>query len=230
MLGLLLALCIGGADAQPAGSASVQAKVQTGEDLAAWRAVDCQDPNELRQYIQEFPTSPLAELALRELEKLDESPPVINPVGRVLLESSLKRHDDALNREATAVYAAPLAMGELTNSRKLIRPALELGWTTGMQVYVSGGLKRGRASLALRSVASAHEPMALDVSLRMSHWTRSVSPYAEIIGHLRSPALGVAVGLAHPLERQLAVTVAVESTLLGEPPTAAIRVGLIKVF
>ena len=230
MLGLLLALCIGQADAQPTGSPSVQAKVQTGEDLAAWRAVNCENPNELREYIQEFPSSPLAELALRELENLDESPPAINPVERARLETSLERHDDALNREATAVYAAPITVGDLTHSHTLIRPALELGWTTGMRVYVSGGVKRGRASLALRTVASANEPLGLDVTLRLSHWTRSFSPYGEIIGYLRTPGLGAAVGLTHPLGRHFALTIAVESVLLGDPLAPTVRLGFIKVF
>lgn len=233
MLGLLLALWTNPADAQPHKGASVEARVQAGEDLAAWRGVDCSDAESLSAFIVEFPTSPLAELALRELDALGAAAPgAMNPVERNRLESSLERHEQALGREATAIGVAPVQVGAefVPVSTRLTRPVLELGWTSGMHLYLSGGIQRGRIGLSLRTVASADLPLDVDLTFRISPWQRSLSPYAELIGYGREPGVGAAIGVGQPLRRDFTMNVALETPLLGAALKPTVRVGLVKLF
>lgn len=233
MLGLLLALWTGPADASPRGEASVVSPVQTGDDLDAWRDVDCSDAESLSTFIVEFPNSPLAELALAELQAQGhEAPEQLKKVDRTRLESSRERHDEALDRRAMTVGVAPVAVGEpLTPaSTRLTRPVLELGWTSGMNVYLAGGLQRGRVQLKMRTTASSELPVEVDLGVRLSPWQRHLSPYAELIGYGRQPAVGVALGVAQPLKDDFSLNLALETPLWGRTVKPALRVGVVKVF
>ena len=154
---------------------------------------------------------------------------MLSPVERVRLENSREQHQDALTRESTAVYVAPTELTSRT-AAPLMHPTLELGWTSGMHVYVAGGVRRGWAGLTLRTVASADAPLSLDMSLRISPWNRGMSPYAELIGQLRDPGLGLALGVAQPLRREFSMNIALETPVLGQRPSPTLRVGMLKSF
>ena len=233
MLGLLLALWTGPADAHPLGEASAVSRVQTGDDLYAWREVDCSDPESLSAFIVEFPNSPLAELALAELQAQGhEAPEQLKKVDRTRLEASRERHDEALDRRAMTVSVAPVSVGDQLppSSARLTRPVLELGWTSGMNVYLAGGVQRGRVQLKLRTTASSELPVEVDLGVRLSPWQRQLSPYAELIGYGRQPALGVAFGVAQPLLDDFSVNLALETPVWGRAVKPTLRVGLVKVF
>ena len=65
------------------------ARVVSGQDIVAWRALPQDDPQALRVFIQEYPSSPLAERAFTQLQVLD---------ARISMQGGVKSIQDLVPR------------------------------------------------------------------------------------------------------------------------------------
>ena len=57
-----------------------------------------------------------------------------------------------------------------------------------------------------------------------------LSPYAEVFAVARDPALGAAVGVSQPLRDGFALSLAVETMVVGQEPQPTVRFGAGKAF
>ncbi|MCB9759603.1 MAG: hypothetical protein H6739_07155 [Alphaproteobacteria bacterium] len=90
------------------------ARVQAGEDIVAWRQLSAlpaaAQPEALQAFVQEFPSSPLAEVALRRLMELELSPPDLPAVTLTRLNNSYLSHEQALQRTPAQVAVATVEL------------------------------------------------------------------------------------------------------------------------
>lgn len=187
-----------------------------------WRTLPQDDPEALRGFIQEYPSSPLAERAFTRLQELDEEEGVLSPGAQRSLASSADSHYHTLSRPSGSVFVATLSMQPqpVSSSSRSLRPRVELGaasWGTELGMSLGAGLQghtfgavartrfgdgRGEFQLAGR----AELPFA-------TVWT----PFVEVLGarRIRSQelapwALGGAVGSSFSVSEPLAVQVSAE--------------------
>ena len=209
---LLLLTLLTPAEAQPRDAA----RVQQGEDIAAWRQVDVDDPEQLRAFVEEFPSSRLAARALADLEGGAgvAQPPVVEV--------------ETLQVGAQVVDVSQVQV----HSERSLSPMVELGWTgtqnaAGMYLYT--GVRGDHLGVALRGTA-ATDGLDLGVAVRGTLWNDQLSPYAELLGEVRDPALGAALGVQQPLRKGFALSLAVESIVVGQQPAPTVRFGAGKAF
>jgi hypothetical protein len=217
-------------------------RIRRGEDIEAWRQVqDSQDPADHQAFIEEFPSSPLSELAYRRLNELDPAAADLNPVTDARLSSSTERHDRDLDRTqpqvavATLSLAAPVTLAPEPTTR-VLAPQMELGamgWSGGPGVYVAGGLSRKRVSVWARGQGGAQR-LDLALAARVSWRPGTLTPYAELVGAW-SPTgstlgLGGAVGVTQPLAKGFGLGLAVETMAFGLPKGVTLRLGATKTF
>lgn len=188
----------------------------------AWRALPQDDPQALRGFIQEYPSSPLAERAFTRLQELDEEDGVLAPGAQRSLASSADSHHRVLARPTGSVFVATLSMQPqpVSSSSRSLRPRVELGAATwgselgmslgaGLQGHTFGAVARtrfgeGRGELQL--AGRAELPFG-------ATWT----PFVEVLGARRfqtqvlAPwALGGAVGGSFSVRDPLALQVSAE--------------------
>lgn len=157
MLPLIILTLLHTASAQPRDAG----RVQFGEDIQAWQALVAEDPDDpeaLRAFVEDFPTSPLAEVAYARLNQLGGPKPELSPVVLARMDASLDAHRDALSRRPTQVAVATLPMGAATlapgaGGRSGLAPRIELGAfgePDCTAVYLGGGLHGELAGLGAR--------------------------------------------------------------------------------
>lgn len=211
-------------------------RVRAGQDIEVWRAMDREDPEELAEFVQEFPSSNLSVLAA---QKLDEAGDVVVDLPKSDvhdLELQLADHSANLASTTKTAAIATLDVGsqgtlDAPESRS-VRPQVELGATGSLGSaggYVHAGVTGDHLGAALRATAGQSGADAGFV-LRASMSPDQLSPYGELIGTARTPALGGAVGVRQPLQDGFALSLAVESMLIGTAPQPTIRFGAAKVF
>lgn len=128
-------------------------EVLAGEDLTRWRALETRQDVALEDYeafVDDFPTSPLAELAYRRLVEAGQAP------RHVKLERSLTGHELVLSRHATSTGIIALDPYEVAPETPPPSPwhlwvTMAAGWTrtahAGLGLRVSNGPVAGAARL-----------------------------------------------------------------------------------
>ena len=180
-------------------------RVQAGEDLVAWRALQEESaPAELRRFIADFPSSPLAEVAYRRLLEQEAERAALPSNAR--LAASYARHEEALQRQPAHVAVAELPVDTLSepSTRDLLSPIAEGGVGLGPGVYVGAGAALGGVSLTAR--AQIEERPDLSASLRYAPARWSWRPLLE----LRFDALEVQTAGALGVRRDLSEGYALE--------------------
>ncbi|MCB9746609.1 MAG: hypothetical protein H6740_28800 [Alphaproteobacteria bacterium] len=229
-------------------------RVQSGEDIQAWRALQAtspDDPAALKGFVEEFPSSPLAELAYSQLIALDGDRPELSPVAMARLDSSLGHHQDSLTRRPTQVAVATLSLAPSTASLAPasasfdLSPRLELGAVGELDVaalYLGGGMHGTLSGLGARGVLGNGVREAALVTQLHPFPELRLEPYAELsAGWVRKwdsaslrhgPLLATALGTYAPLTSGLSLTAAAElrwseaGASLTSPLSPRLRVGL----
>ncbi len=240
MLTIALLLAAGTARAQPRDAGRVQA----GDDLACWRGIQRDDPGDvdaLLAFIEDFPSSPLAELAYGALVAAEAELPADfrGSLGRV--SSSYHRHQEALARQPAAVAVAtldphPPQEPERPETQLLARvergervAELGLGMNAQPGLYMGLGARLGPLGLAGRGLLD-EEGLRGGIALRYEprrYW--GLSPFAELswVG-----GAGASLGLSHPLPGGLALDLAAGA--LWHPgedaPEQLLRLGVAQSF
>ena len=238
---LLLFLTLDAADAKGRALDIDVTSVRNGDDIAAWDHVDQDDPTELEAFIVAFPTSKLSELAWQKLDDLGEEGPELSKSQSTHLEATLAQQQVALSRPAgstSTVSVQTLSVGgqapayvEPVQDRRL-HPQVEMGWTGSLGtagMYLHAGVGGDHLGVALRGTAGL-DGADLGVATRATLSQAHLSPYAEVFGVVRDPALGAAVGVTQPLRSGFALSLAVESMVVGQEPVPTVRFGAGKVF
>ncbi len=216
MLALALLLALGTARAQPRDAGRVQA----GEDLARWRALQRDDPGDvdaLLAFIEDFPSSPLAELAYGALVAAEAELPADFRGSLSRVSSSYHRHREALTRQPAAVAVATL---ELEPKQEPERPEvrllgrvdrgervaeLGLGMSAQPGLYMGLGARLGPIGLAGRGLLD-EEGLRAGAALRYEPWRYwRLSPFAELswVG-----GAGASLGLSRSLPGSLTLDLA----------------------
>jgi len=214
-------------------------RVRVGDDLVAWQAMNLDDAQALREFIEQYPTSPLTERAYRELREMGQAQDSLPPVAQSRLETSVARHDLALERSPTAVSVATLPVGTSAStdpvSSRLYRPSLAMGWmgqSVGGSLSTELALSRRHLGVHARIDAArgAERDLSASVALRGTLWLNELSPYGELGLHtaLRRPSL--ALGVVHPLDGGFALNMGAEVLLGNDAPTPSLRVSLRRSF
>ncbi len=191
------------------------ARVQAGEDLAAWRAIqasDAQDPEALKDFIEDFPSSPLAELAYRNLGALQAELSPSNQLSR--LSASYERHQADLQRRPTHVVVAtlsvhtdPAAFSSTTAWSApvwgVVHPVVEGGVGFGPGLYIGGGAEIGPLTLTARG--EFFEIPDLSAALRYTPITGMWRPFFELQGTALHPRLTGSLGLRRDLSEGYAI-------------------------
>lgn len=234
---LLLLLSMSTADAKGRALDIDAASIRNGDDIAAWEDVDAADADDLEAFIVAFPNSKLSELAWQKLEVLGESGPDLSKSESTRVQTTLAEQ----NLHLQAPSAAPvqtLSIGSQTpvyvepTVDKRIHPLVEMGWTGSLGsagMYVHAGMGGEHFGVAVRGTAGL-EGADLGVATRATLSSAHLSPYAEVFGVVRDPALGAAVGVSQPLRNGFALSLAVETMIVGQEPQPTVRFGAGKVF
>ena len=193
----------------------------------AWRALPQDDAEELRGFIQEYPSSPLAERAYTRLQELNSEDGVLSAPGQRSLASSADTHHHALSRPSGSVSvatldlsedAAPSAQAGLT--LRSFRPRAEVGaasWGTNLGLSVGAGLQGQYFGAMLRTRwGDARGEMHLAARAELPLFA-ACTPYAELLGAKRfkgpdlAPwAAGAALGASLPLADKLGMQASAE--------------------
>jgi len=234
---LLLLLSISAADAKGRALDVDVASVRHGDDLAAWERVDSSDADDLESFIVAFPNSKLSELAWQKLDEMGADGPDLAKQEALRRQDALARQQVALNAsisrpvETLSVGDQAPAYVEPTKTR-VVRPQVEMGWTGSLGtagMYLNAGVGGDHLGVAFRGTAGL-EGAELGLAARGTLSPDGLSPYAEVFGVVRDPALGAAVGVRQPLQHGFALTLAVETMAIGQEPQPTVRFGAGKVF
>lgn len=224
---MILALLTIGLGSQALAQPQDAARVVSGEDIVAWRALPQDDPDELRGFIQEYPSSPLAERAFTRLQELNSEEGVLPVPGQRSLASSADTHHHALSRPSGSVSVATLDLSEGSASQtqsglalRSFRPRTEIGaasWGTNLGLSVGAGLQGQYFGAMLRTRwgddrGEVHLAARAELPL-----FSACTPYAELLGAKRfqgadlSPwAAGAALGASLPLADKLGMQASAE--------------------
>ena len=206
-------------------------RIQSGEDLTAWRTLQRDAPDDvdaLVDFLEAFPSSPLAELAYRELVEAASSPsgraqlPADFRGNTARLSTSYHRHQEALSRTPAGVAVARLEVSGAVEAASA-QPATALRWErldTGIHVetgaaltslpafYAGVGAQAGALSLTGRGLFD-EESFALGAALRYDPWRYwRVSPFAEAAVTGPDVAVGLSLGGSLGLAQGLSIEVA----------------------
>ncbi|GEM_PF-5396885 len=238
---MLLLLISQFASAQPRDAARVVA----GEDLAAWRQLledrapghdALTDVSALTAFVREFPSSPLSELAYRQLVALGHDLPVDLRLGRIA--ESYRDHEAALRRDLTEAVVAPLSMAPSSDVHTSVEPDAGLAWVVeagaglaeGPAVYVGAGWRLGPVGLTARGVMERE--LHLGAAVKVLPWTGTWQPFAELAYLGPRPNGELVGGVLWQLTDGYMVEVAagVNRDLDGGSTTPASRLGLVVAF
>lgn len=193
------------------------ARVQAGDDLVAWRAIQDttpRDPAALVAFVQEFPSSPLAELAYRALVELEAELPPSGQLNR--LAASYAHHEADLRRRPAHVVVATIsvrtaseqtAQAELAPAspvRALIQPVAEGGVGLGPGLYLGAGAELGPVALTVRGELAnpaTDDGFGSDLGLSLRYAPAPVEwrPFFELQGAALNPRVTGALGLRRDL-------------------------------
>ncbi|MFT5584697.1 MAG: hypothetical protein ACI9VR_002282 [Cognaticolwellia sp.] len=203
------------------------ARVVSGQDIVAWRALPQDDAQALRGFIQEYPSSPLAERAFTQLQVLDQEEGVLSPAAQRGLASSADTHYRALSRASGSVSVATLNLGAAPSqpassglSFRSFQPRAELGaatWGTNLGLGVGAGLQGQYFGAMLRTRwGDSRVEMHLAARVELPIFA-AYTPYVELLGARRfvgadlNPwAAGGAVGASLPLIDKLGLQASAE--------------------
>lgn len=203
------------------------ARVVSGQDIVAWRALPQDDPQALRVFIQEYPSSPLAERAFTQLQVLDREDGVLAPAAQRGLVSSADSHHRALSRPSGSVSIATLNLGAAPSppytrslSTRSLRPRTEVGaatWGTHLGLSLGAGLQGQYFGAMVRTRwGNAKGEFQLAARAELPIFA-ACTPYAELLGARRfvgvdlNPwAAGGAVGASLPLADKLGLQASAE--------------------
>ena len=187
------------------------ARVVSGEDIVAWRALPQDDPEALRGFIQEYPSSPLSERAFTRLQELDQEEGVLSPAGQRSLESSANTHHRMLSRPSGSVSVATLNLSAAPSTADRgsfgsgsFQARAEVGaatWGTNLGLSLGAGLQGQYFGTMLRTRwGDERGEMHLAARAELPFFS-ACTPYAELMGARRfkgadlSPwAAGAALG------------------------------------
>ncbi len=203
------------------------ARVVSGEDIVAWRALPQDDPEALRGFIQEYPSSPLSERAFTRLQELDQEEGVLSPAGQRSLESSANTHHRMLSRPSGSVSVATLNLSAAPSTADRgsfgsgsFQARAEVGaatWGTNLGLSLGAGLQGQYFGTMLRTRwGDERGEMHLAARAELPFFS-ACTPYAELMGARRfkgadlSPwAAGAALGASLPLADKLGVQASAE--------------------
>lgn len=224
---MILALLTIGLGSEALAQPQDAARVVSGEDIVAWRALPQDDPEALRGFIQEYPSSPLSERAFTRLQELDSEQGVLSPAAQRSLESSAHTHHRILSRPSGSVSVAtlnlsapPVAHGDGGLSFQSFRPRAEVGavtWGTDLGLSLGAGVQGQYFGAMLRTRwGDARGEMHLAARAELPIFA-ACTPYAELLGARRfmgpdlSPwAAGAALGAWLPVADKLSLQASAE--------------------
>jgi len=233
------------AQAQPRDASRIQA----GEDLSAWRTLQRDAPDDLDAlfaFLEAYPSSPLAELAYRELVEAKAELPADFRGTAARVSTSYHRHQEALSRTPAGVAVARLEVSgaaesvtpEPTLQKRLDRADAGIHAETGVALttlpafYAGVGAQAGAVRLTGRGLFD-QESLALGAALRYNPWRYwRVSPFTEAA--LTGPdltlsfSLGGSLGLAQGLSVEVAG--GAQRDVAGESTEKLLRAGIAQRF
>ena len=233
---LLLTLALFDAPASAQQPQDVE-RVRTGQDIEAWRELDRDDADQLAEFITDWPSSNLSLLAAQRLNQMGEAVADLSKAEAARLDDQLADH--AANLKATGRASVETlevgSQGRVTvteTGARRFQPTVEVGGTGTMGVagmYLHAGVGGEHLGVAVRGTA-AQTGADVGFVARATWSPHQLSPYAEVIGAVRQPALGGAVGVRQPLDHGFALSLAVESMVWGVEPAPTVRFGAAKAF
>ncbi|MCP4810633.1 MAG: hypothetical protein GY913_33250 [Proteobacteria bacterium] len=210
--------------------------VRVGQDIEAWRELDTDDVGELSEFVSAWPSSKLSVLAAQKLDAMGEVAD-LSKSDLARLDAELADHSANLKAAGrTSVATLDVgSQGTITiqdESERRLHPQVELGGTGALGsagMYLHAGFGGDHLGVAVRGTAS-QAGADLGVAFRATVSPYQLSPYAELIGTLRDPALGGALGVRQPLDKGFALSLAVETMVVGVEPQPTVRFGASKAF